>query len=1369
MSTTTGLTATTRKALKSTVDGIRSRLLEELYVATERKFSFAAQDRSRLDLSPRIEREYARLELWTQDPLRADRGFEANVKALIKEVAYTLTNRLFILRQLEARRVHSLPILSGGRESAGYKEFAEFCPELCRGEDGGYRFLLQQRFDHMALDLPGFFAHNPLHEIVELPGPTLFWLIEQLNHSELEGAWTDDTTLGWLYQYWNDPDRTAVNNKVEGKGVKKGNVQANELAHATQLFTERYMVEWLLQNSLGTQWLAICQKRGWTPEAVSILESLETKRADWREKLSQGEVFEDMPMPIDNAAEERWKYYVQQDIPLDVIDAAPDSLKDVKVLDPACGSGHFLVYAFDLLYAFYQEEAQHSGQTIEPAEIVNQILSHNLHGIDIDPRAVQIAAAALLIKAQSVAPGFHPSRFNLVSTDLGLGKLDSRDPSIVRFQDKLTHAGIDPEMVNRLMDTLRGADYLGSLMQVEQVQNAESSLPLFQAHTELSFEDALQEFLQRHDAGEDLGVRTRAEQLAKGLRVIALLQQKYEVVCANPPYLGARKVEAKLMKQIAFGFPEAKADLYAIFIRRVQQLLKQHGFGAMITMHSWMFLSTYQQMREKVLNETTFKAIAHMGRGGGFLEWGDFDKVMQTTMFTFSNGVTQEQQDISCYRLNSYRNKVKDYMLLCQNNHFHFHQSKFQDIEGAPMIYWWPEEFREKYLVSGTVKNLGLTKVGLQTGNNDRFTLKLWEVYLKDIEIILQYKNSNLSIEKKWYPYLKGAAGKRWFETLTDIVNYEKIGKQLKFSQSARYGRGATHYFLQGIAINKIGTNDFFGRLRKYKSIFDVAATSIFLPDSGKSQVILSSKISGYVTQSINPTINNQAGDIDFLPILESIQNWKGFFIKAESLYDKAFASKETCIEYQYQDLDQENFEASEILIRSAIDNEIYAQFQPETVAAIKAEVGESPGNYPQLSESDLAQVHERYPDFADIYLNGPYKVEYGQKKLKKNGEPERGKLQSLEELCHEFQLHPESIIALRKHLGIQRKSDRQDEAYRHLAWALGVALGRFDAQTGGLVDLADERRGGEPVDENAPKALPHGMFMVSQRGQTESLHGDDPRQNQGLEAQLRAILAYKHGEAKTQELWDEIEAALVFDCKAKLTAKDRQKYNFNQFLRDNCFAFHNSVYEKRPIYFPLSSAKRNYVVWSNIHTWHDATLKTVLADFLMPEQRELTRRLDEMRIQKNAAAGKAHAELEDSIAQYQKWLDELEAMIALVQQIDQQGAHPAKQEQPNSFVMDLDDGVMINSAALWPLLHPQWKDPKKWWGHLEKPVGKNDYDWSHLAMRYWPQRCWDKLVKDPSLAVAHSDYGEFKGRDLFQELHPEMAAKWEAEQRKDS
>ena len=215
----------------------------------------------------------------------------------------------------------------------------------------------------------------------------------RLASPDLSDAWTDDTSLGWLYQYWNDPDRKAVDDKLN---TTTGKVEAYELANKTQLFTERYMVEWLVQNSLGAQWIAICAKNGWVPKAKHLLESLRNKRAAWTKN--------DEAIPVEGD-EDFWKYYVDQELSPETIAAAPAKLEDVRILDPAMGSGHFLVYVFDFLWELYREEAALSGKEYSTEAVIDRILGKNLHGIDIDNRAVQIAAAALFIKTQEKLAG----------------------------------------------------------------------------------------------------------------------------------------------------------------------------------------------------------------------------------------------------------------------------------------------------------------------------------------------------------------------------------------------------------------------------------------------------------------------------------------------------------------------------------------------------------------------------------------------------------------------------------------------------------------------------------------------------------------------------------------------------------------------------------------------------------------------------------------------------------------------------------------------------------------------------------------------------------------------------------------------------
>ena len=198
-------------------------------------------------------------------------------------------------------------------------------------------------------------------DLIPIPAKTLHAIVDAFDDKELKSCWTDDMTLGWVYQYWNDPEREALDDKINAGGK----IEPHEIASKTQMFTERYMVDWLLQNSLGPMWLAMCRKQGWTPEveADGTLDRLEQRRIEWRAKRDAGEVSLTELMPLHTDAERRWAYYVPQPIPQDAIDHAPDSVWDLKILDPAVGSGHFLVVAFDLLFALYEEESRHRARS----------------------------------------------------------------------------------------------------------------------------------------------------------------------------------------------------------------------------------------------------------------------------------------------------------------------------------------------------------------------------------------------------------------------------------------------------------------------------------------------------------------------------------------------------------------------------------------------------------------------------------------------------------------------------------------------------------------------------------------------------------------------------------------------------------------------------------------------------------------------------------------------------------------------------------------------------------------------------------------------------------------------------------------------
>ena len=362
------MTSDAKQLLSKTIRALRTTLLGDLQGETERVYRLAIKG-TEADLSQANLIKRQRLEAWIDEQVRADavrgklqRTRDNFLRDVEKQAAYTLLNRLVFLRLLEAFELRGPQVVTGGWNSLGYKAFRELAPALARhDETEGYAFLLSLVFDDLSVDLPGLYGSAGMADLIPIPAKTLHAIVDAFDDKELKSCWTDDMTLGWVYQYWNDPEREALDDKINAGGK----IEPHEIASKTQMFTERYMVDWLLQNSLGPMWLAMCRKQGWTPEveADGTLDRLEQRRIEWRAKRDAGEVSLTELMPLHTDAERRWAYYVPQPIPQDAIDHAPDSVWDLKILDPAVGSGHFLVVAFDLLFALYEEESRHRARS----------------------------------------------------------------------------------------------------------------------------------------------------------------------------------------------------------------------------------------------------------------------------------------------------------------------------------------------------------------------------------------------------------------------------------------------------------------------------------------------------------------------------------------------------------------------------------------------------------------------------------------------------------------------------------------------------------------------------------------------------------------------------------------------------------------------------------------------------------------------------------------------------------------------------------------------------------------------------------------------------------------------------------------------
>jgi len=1279
-------------------DAARPESKGALQDAVESTYRLSAAARyAGLDEATKVRR--GRLEAWIDEQLRTQAGqsgprvrtredFRREVE---KQAAYTLLNRLVVLRLMEAAGLSQPAVLTSGWESRAYKDYRGLAQALVRGDESeGYAFLLQMVFEELALELPGIFGSAGIADLVPISTANLRRVVEALDDPRLTSCWTDDMTLGWVYQYWNDPERESLDAMLNAGGK----LQAHEIASKTQMFTERYMVDWLLQNSLGPMWLAMCRKQGWTPEveADGTLQRLEDRRIDWRARRDAGAVSLTELMPLHTQAERRWAYYLPQAIPDDAVAHAPGSVRDLKIIDPAVGSGHFLVVALDLLVALYREEARHreaavgqSGRAAayltgepdgEPSQvarnasnmtylpedwtdraIIERILSHNLHGIDLDPRAVQIAAAALWLKARQIAPDAKPERLNLVASNLRLASLPDSDPALVELRREIERdTGIPGDLTDTLIHALRGADHLGSLLKIDhaveaalnRLEWADASVPHVPSQVDLfktpsprqqalllrtaarqTLLDRLEAFLARHTRGDDLGLRLRGEQLAAGVRFVRLLREgSYDLVVANPPYQGTSKMSNA--KYIERHYPLGKADLYAAFLLRGLELARAGGVSAMLTMRNWMFIKQFSGMRERLLGQFDLRALGDFDRGA----FEDIpDEVVSVAASVFRKSAHLRESSAMCptsredRSRDSGRTQRKRAAILCHVGRHTFDPAALKVVPEWPLVYWWSVPEFDLYARYPTFESLGGAVQGISTANNARFIRFPWEILNRSI-FVSSKTCSRALISSGWVPYIKGAAGIAWIEPLSFALEWKSHAVAIQEQRGSAW-RNNDAYFKLGVSFPRVGSA-FSARMHRFASVFDAEGPTLLGVSFADGVTMLNSERAKTLMGGLNPTIHFTQGDVSRLPVMP-IRQSADIMTRLEHEFLTHESHREPSVEFKH--------------------------------------AGASPWRHAQA----WAQLAVDRPAGAPL---PNYQPEY---------DPEP-------------------------------PSD-------HLSYALGVALGRFGANGEGILD---------PAKNDLGRALSAGILFLD-----GTLEGDDARDSLG-----HAAAAPLHA------AWAEHGPAIA-------PRKTLREWLARDFFRD----VHKPMYENRPIHWPLSSAGKTFVAWINIHRFDAQTLRLLLADHLEPLRRRLDGELNDLRSARDGGGDKKKAR--DADRRHDQMLaarDELHDFLKAVEQCADRGPPPTDarcppREQDARYNPNLDDGVMVNSAALWPLLDPQWKDPKKWWKELTTAQGRKDYDWSHLAMRYWPSRVDGKCQSDPSLGVAHG---------CFWRYHPARAWAWE-------
>lgn len=570
---------------------------------------------------PETGETYRRLVQFLADEKAAGLARPKAVDKLVKEVAFTHLNRLVAFKMMEARGLIR-GTLDKGTDSNGFKFYLadpEHAADLAlyeRGDaDAAYRHFLLWQAGQVAQEVRVLFDPDTLPSQL-FPRPrALNELLDLLNQPELADVWHADETIGWVYQYFNEPELQAAFEKVRTSGAK---FEAKDIPAATQLFTPHWIVRFLVHNTLGRLWA----------ELHPDTRLLDTPLLDYLVPLEQ-----DLRFAIDDLRLGERQSSIEN----------PKSkiVNEITLLDPACGGMHFGLVAFDLFAAMYQEELERAGEpgwpetpsVHDPAEIPAAILANNLFGIDIDLRAVQLSALALYLKAKAYNPKAHITDSNLACADVL--PLDGARLGTFLRQARFTRP-VYERLIRALWERLRDVNQLGSLLRLErelgdliaQERAQYERAPLFAGLPgEFEREAAEEEFWHIISAqivqGLDEFTRQQAQagadqtfftgEATKGLRLLDLMLRRYDVVVTNPPYMSRRKMNMDLRDLVGEAYPEGKGDLYAAFIQRCLEFAEERGYVGMLTMHSFMFITSYEKLREQIRCQAVIETMAHCG------------------------------------------------------------------------------------------------------------------------------------------------------------------------------------------------------------------------------------------------------------------------------------------------------------------------------------------------------------------------------------------------------------------------------------------------------------------------------------------------------------------------------------------------------------------------------------------------------------------------------------------------------------------------------------------------------------------------------------------------------------------------------------
>ncbi|QXP79827.1 MULTISPECIES: BREX-1 system adenine-specific DNA-methyltransferase PglX [Winogradskyella] len=980
-------------------------------------------------------------------------------------------------------------------------------------QNEAYADLLVGACNHLSETLPFLFEKIDDYAELLLPDDLIsqFSILQDVRDGMTAEDCAEVEIIGWLYQFY-------ISEKKDEVFASKGKVKKEDIPAATQLFTPRWIVEYMVQNTVGKLWL---------------------------QNNPKSKLREHMPYFIESPS-------VTEDDYLTI-----NSVEDITLLDPACGSGHILVYGFELLSKIYEEQGYNE------SEIPKLIIEKNLHGFEIDTRAAQLAGLVLMLRARQYYR-------RVFKKDINPNIFCYQDLKVNEEEINATFAAIDETLSDALLfdlKTIQQATNLGSLI-IPQTNNHELNNVL--------------EVINNKVNTNDIFLKQSLTQIKEALNQLVLLSKKYLCVVANPPYMGDGKMNSYMSGWVKSNYPLSKSDLFACFIERSLNFVPKRGFNGLVTMESWMFLSSFEKLRNRIIKDTKIHSLSHFG-------WNIMRIAFGTVSFVLENKKPKEGfRGIYSYmnfnNINKQKEKPIQFPVMDNGRYKITNQNDFSLLPGTPFAYWLSESVVSLFQ-SKNIAEYSISKAGIVSGN-DAQLLRFWqEVGRTDISFNEDvFRNKN---KLKYVPINKGGEWRKYFGNQDYIINIHKLWDGVSTTKSVRRG-DVKFYFKEAINWSYI-SNTNYGFRKSKNVVFGTQSPSVFVHDNVHTNYLLgflNSNICKLLLPAINPTVSLVTSNIECLPVIFSHE----ILLKVNDIVESQFASSRN----------------------DWNSREISWDFQQNELIRIKGQ--------------DLQQVYDVYCKY---WQNKFFELHRNEEELNRQFIDIYG-LQ--DELTPEVPLEDITILKEETTIKDGQLVFRESEIMAQLiSYAVGCMFGRYSLDKQGLI-LANQGETLETYLENLQasnskfKALEDLTFVPDDDNVIPIL--DNEWFEDDIVGRFYAFLKATFG---TQHFNKNL--AFVEDA-----VGDIRKYFLKTFYND-----HWKRYKKRPIYWMFSSPTGAFNALIYMHRYTPDTLNTVLNGYLKEYQEKLKAQNQQLDHVKNVGTDREKVSAEKEQARLNKVLLELQ------------------------------------------------------------------------------------------------------------------------------